>query len=211
MVISGDCVSLFITYIAFTGGIHLSDWCKHEKHHNKITGLISQHQMINTDTITVKYNSNINLEISRNLEITPPQLYYKKVETGKCLMGTSKNTEAISYDMQTGWLYKFKGVFNPQSDICHLRAVIGIYIYTSGLPDKMSGECFWRISFVGETSHGKTFYGKTKDDKNKLEEKNIFAVCFGSSFLNMVISTYLPQEINNTFPWVLCNIYFLFI
>ena len=41
----------------------------------------------------------------------------------------------------------------------------GIIFITSGLPDKMLGECFWRTSFVGETLGGKACCEKNKEDK----------------------------------------------
>ena len=50
-----------------------------------------------------------------------------------------------------------------------IKHVSRFYKYiTSGLPDKMSGECFF-----GETLRGKGFYGKNNDDKNKFSPKQI--------------------------------------
>ena len=48
-----------------------------------------------------------------------------------------------------------------------------VILCTSGLPDKMPGECFGKIYFFGEILRGNAFYGKNKDDiKNKLGGKN---------------------------------------
>ena len=41
-------------------------------------------------------------------------------------------------------------------------SVNGFIITTSGLPDKMSGKCFRRISIFGQTLHGKFSMESTK-------------------------------------------------
>ena len=58
-------------------------------------------------------------------------------------------------------------------------------------PTKCRANVFEGFLLLVETIRGKASYGKTKVVKNKVEEKIISAVCFGSSFLNMVICTYV--------------------